>query len=125
MTEGRNRKTDKVVVECEMEASTEKLWRALTEEELASEWLDARPARDDEYGPDRLAYRIVDAEPYRRLCYAWHDPDSPDAPPLVTIELQPMSNGNTWLRLTHGEAAVRGNHLMAANTNWPPMAQAA
>lgn len=125
MMESRNREADKVVVECEMEASTEKVWRALTEEELASEWLGARPARDDEREPDQLAYRVVDAEPYRRLCYAWHDPDNPDAPPLVTIELQAMSNGNTWFRLTHGEMAVRSSHLTAANTNRPPMAQAA
>lgn len=125
MTTGRNREADKLVVECEIEASSETLWRALTEEELASEWLGARPARADEKEPDHVAFRIVDAEPYRRLCYAWHDPEASDAPPLVTIELQPMPNGNTWFRLTHGEAATRSSRMMAANINRPPMARAA
>ena len=112
---------DEVVVECEMEASPEKLWRALTEEAFLSDWLDASPSDEGVEGP---SYRLIEAEPYSRVCYAWHDPDHPDAPPTVTIELERLPAGRTWFRLTHGPVAS-ANHGVAANTNRPPLAMAA
>lgn len=118
-------KPEEVVVECEMEASPEKLWRALTEEELASEWLGARPAREDGEAPDGPTYRVIEAEPYSRVRLNWHDPDCPDAPSAIIIELERMSSGNTWFRLVHGETVARARHITAANTSMPPLAQAA
>ncbi|WEX11575.1 SRPBCC domain-containing protein [Chelativorans sp. AA-79] len=111
---------DEVVVECEMEASPEKLWRALTQEPFLADWLGARPADEDAQGP---SYPIVEAKPYSRVRYAWHDPESPDAPPAVTVELERLSAGRTWFRLTHGETTARVGG--AANSNRPPLALAA
>lgn len=119
------KRVDEVIVECEMEASPERLWRALTEEELASEWLGAHPTLEDGEAPSGLSYRIVEAEPYRRVRLVWHDSDCPDAPPTVTIELERMASGNTWFRLIHAETVARASRITAANTNTPPLAQAA
>ncbi|WP_309084483.1 SRPBCC domain-containing protein [Chelativorans sp.] len=115
---------DEIVVECEMEASPEKLWRALTEEAFLADWLGARPAGEGGDDPQGLTYRIVEAEPYSRLSYAWHDPDSPDAPPLVTIELERLAGGHTRFRLTHGPSA-RMRAVAPANTNTRPLMLAA
>ena len=108
--------SDEVVVECEMEASAETLWHALTEDDLAADWLGARPAAE---GREGTSFRIVEAEPYSLLRYAWHDPQFPGAPATVTIELRPLSGGNTWFRLTHREVPETAQRITAANTNGP------
>jgi len=113
-------KPDEVVVECEMETSPEKLWRALTEEAFLSDWLDASPSDGGLEGP---SYRLIKAEPYSRVSYAWHDPEHPEAPPMVTIELKRLPAGRTWFRLTHGPLAIV-KPVMAANANNPPLAMA-
>jgi uncharacterized protein YndB with AHSA1/START domain len=117
-------KPDEVVVECEMEASPEKLWRALTDEAMAADWLGARPAVDEEAG-EGPSYRLMEAEPFSRVRYAWSDPDFPDAPPVITVELERLASGHTWFRLTHGEPVARACGRAAANTNSPPRAMAA
>ena len=116
---------EEIVLECEMEASPEKLWRALTERPLLEEWLGAEPAEEGAQGPLGPSYRIVDAEPYTRLSYAWHDPEHPEAPPLVTIELEPLPGGHTWFRLTHGAAVAIASRPAAANANQPLLTLAA
>jgi uncharacterized protein YndB with AHSA1/START domain len=117
-------KPDEVVVECEMEASPEKLWRALTDETLAADWLGARQAVGEEAG-EGPSYRIMEAEPFSRVRYAWSDPDFPDAPPVVTVELERLASGHTRFRLTHGGPAARACGRTAANTNSPTLALAA
>jgi len=123
MTLSVDTKRDEVVVECEMEATPEKLWRALTEEAFLSDWLDARPSDEAVQAPECRNYRLLEAKPYSHVSYAWHDPDHPDAPSLVTVELERLPAGRTWFRLTHGPVAS-GIHAMAANTNRQPLAMA-
>lgn len=118
-----NARPDEVVVECEMDAPPEKLWRALTDAALASDWLGARPEGGN--GGQGPSYRIVEAEPFNRVRYVWHDPDFPDAPPAVTVELEPLSGGHTRLRLTHGQAVAGMHHPPVANDNRSPLARAA
>lgn len=119
----KNARSDEVVVEYDMDASPEKLWRALTDEELAADWLGARPEGENrEEGP---SYRIVEAEAFNRVRYVWRDPDFPDAPPTVTVELEPLSSGHTRLRLTHGDAAAGVRRRPSANDNRPLLTSAA
>lgn len=121
-------KPEEVVVECAIETPRETLWRALSEEDLAADWLGARPASEKEQttkAKDQPRFSIVEAHPFRWLRYAWHDPASPDAPPLVTVELEPMADGRTWFRLTHGWPASGMRATRAANTNTRPLAHAA
>lgn len=123
MTHDTDAKPDEIVVECEMEAAPETVWRALTDENLAADWLGAQPASEGKEAPGSPSYSIVEAKPYSRVRYAWHDPDCPDAPPIVTVELERLAGGRTRFRLTHGEAVMRV--MQTANTNTPPLALAA
>jgi uncharacterized protein YndB with AHSA1/START domain len=104
---------DAVVVDCELDAAPEKVWRALTVPELAARWLD---------GPEGHSYALIDAEPCTRVRYAWNDPDASEPATVVTIDLSPMPEGRTRFRLTHGIAA---RTPVAANANRSPMARAA
>ena len=113
---------DEVVVECEIDATPERLWHALTDEALATDWLGASPAAGESNG---ATYSIIEAEPYSRIRYSWHDPACPDAPPVVTVELERLAGGSTRFRLTHGRTEARTPHMSAANTNGPPLARAA
>jgi len=116
-------KPEEIVVECEMAAAPEKLWRALTEEPFLADWLGGEPAGEKGEERNGPRYQVVEAEPYSRVRYAWLDPDHPDAPPMVTVELERLSGGRTWFRLTHGGSAESG--LVAVNRNSPPLALAA
>lgn len=116
MSDAEEEKTkENIVVECLLESSPEKVWRALTIPELAANWLG-------EPGDGRMApaYEILDAEPGSRVRYAWRDGDADMPETLVTFEISPAPGGNTHFRLTH-TALPRA----AANSNGAPMAQAA
>lgn len=109
-----------IVVECELEAAPEKVWRALTVPELVATWLDV-PAVEigdrDEAGP---AYRIVEALPYSRVRYAWSDKATTEPESFVTFDLSLNPDGGTSFRLTHSVDA--GRSVMApANSNSPPL----
>ncbi|GAA4114973.1 SRPBCC domain-containing protein [Aminobacter aganoensis] len=118
-------RSEAIVVECELEADPEKVWRALTVPELISAWLDV-PAADevsaDTSGP---AYRIVEALPFSRVRYAWNDASASEPESFVTFDLEAQPGGGTWFRLTH--SAESGRRIGgAANSNSPPiMARAA
>jgi uncharacterized protein YndB with AHSA1/START domain len=106
---------EEVVVECELEASPEKVWRALTIPELVSNWID--PRHGDDGDP---TFEMIDTLPGSRVRYAWrggeHERES-----TVTFEIGPRPGGNTWFRLTHSPARP----VRAANGNSPPRALAA
>jgi len=97
-----------LVFECALEASPEKVWRALTIPEYLERWL--KPAKSDDLA-------VVTAEENRSLTYRWRDggqgavvglEDS-----LVTFDLKPMADGGTWFKLTHAPVVVPA----AANSN--------
>lgn len=83
---------DSVIVECELPDPPEKVWRALTEPDLVTEWLN-----DDAPGP--IEREVVLEEPHRLLRYAWRD--GSDVESLVTFELERTSSGGTSLRVVH------------------------
>lgn len=118
--EARN---DEVVVECDLDAAPEKVWRALTVPELVEQWLGVHPAGANDYG--ERSYEIVEAEPFSRLRYAWRDRAASEPDTIVTFDLRPLPDGGTWFRLTHGIAAGSRAPVMAANCNSPPLARAA
>ena len=105
-----------VVVECELDAAPEKVWRALTVPEFAEQWLGAehRGGGGDTGG---VAFEILDTEPFTRVRYGWRD-DAVDEPrTVVTVDLAPARDGRTRFRLVHSIAAATP---VAANSNRPP-----
>lgn len=120
---------DDLMVECELEAAPEKVWRALTVPEFVAAWL--LPEAGEAGGADgfsldgsrhglseRIACTVLEAEPERRLRMSWREADATTT--VVTFELQPTVWGGTALRVRHGPAT-----LCAANGNAPAMALAA
>lgn len=100
--------TDALVFECALEASPEKVWRALTIPEYLERWL--KPEKD-------LDLAVVTSEENRSLTYRWREAGQgaivgmEDS--LVTFELTPTTDGGTWFKLTHAPMAVPA----AANSN--------
>lgn len=140
-----------IVVECDLEAPPEKVWRALTEPEILARWLmpnDIRaepgqrfrlhPANgNDAVGRGPIECEIISAEPNRKLSYSWRGPaDERDADgrrldTVVTFLLSEIVGG-THLRVVHSgfpRAAHFARHsrttLLAANRNLPVRARLA
>jgi uncharacterized protein YndB with AHSA1/START domain len=105
-----------IVVECDLDAPPEKVWRALKEPELLAAWLmpDAMHAAED--APHRLEFdeeqvsvelEAESEEPHRVLRYRWRareregaaGPRSLDS--VVTFELTESESGGTHLRIVH------------------------
>jgi uncharacterized protein YndB with AHSA1/START domain len=111
---------DELVVECELDAPPEQVWRALTIPELAAEWLV--PDEPSTPGP-APSFRVIDADPCARVRYACTDPSNLQPETIFTIELASDPQGRTRLRLTHSLAPART--MIAANRNAPPVAMLA
>jgi uncharacterized protein YndB with AHSA1/START domain len=117
------RKPDEAVTfECELEASPEKVWRALTVPELLAEWLPTGSrAQDDAPENGRFsAIETIESRPHEMLRYGLRE-DGAEAgleDSIVTFELRPTANGGTWLRLVHVAAEARPRiRAPAANGN--------
>jgi uncharacterized protein YndB with AHSA1/START domain len=126
MTDARRQEEieDTIVVECELAATPEKVWRALTVPEFVASWLDvpaADKATSDTTGP---AYRIIEAQPFSRVRYAWNDATVNEPETFVTFDLEAQPDGGTWFRLTHSVETVR-TIASPANSNSPPLMRAA
>jgi uncharacterized protein YndB with AHSA1/START domain len=106
---------DQIVTECDLEDHPGKVWRALTERELAAQWLM----------PQDVDCRIVAAEPERLLRCTWRSSESDGLgirlDTVVTFELSPTPEGGTHLRIVHEGFAV----TPAANDNSVLMMRAA
>jgi len=101
---------DAIVVESELDAPPETVWRALTEPALVEAWLP----------PDgRSERRVLEARPPERLRLGWSVPGALDSE--VTFELEPLPRQCTLLRVVHDGF----RRLPAANGNTPPLAIAA
>jgi uncharacterized protein YndB with AHSA1/START domain len=111
-----------VIVDCDLDAPPEKVWRALTQPELMAAWLaegDIRPQVGHrfelkaEIGP--IECEVLTADPKRELRLSWRERD--DAGDLVdsevTFVLTPTVDGGTRLRLVHDGFAHAGFLVMA------------
>ncbi len=118
---------ESLTFECELDASPEKVWRALTVPELLSEWLPtSRLAEDSE--PEAVRFseiETIESRPHEMLCYGLRETGAEAGleDSTVTFELRPTANGGTWLRLVHVAVdarprirapAANGNVLMRA-----------
>lgn len=118
---------DAVIVECVLDESPNKVWRALTEPELLAAWLMENDFRAEEgaqftfapLGPDApegsVSCEILELKPERLLRFAWRgseehsDSDGHQLDSVVSFELRPSDGGGTWLRVVHAGLAVRAD----------------
>jgi uncharacterized protein YndB with AHSA1/START domain len=108
-----------LTLEYDLDAPPEKVWRALTVPDLVTEWLGTDEAGSPD---DTIGYELVEAEPFSRVRYAWHDGQG-GPPGEVIFEIWPDGEGQTRFRLTH--FATTPKPVSAANGNAPPLACAA
>jgi uncharacterized protein YndB with AHSA1/START domain len=80
---------DAVVVECDLEAPPAKVWRALAEPEIRTEWLGEAEAG---------ASQVRRAEPPERLDLAW---PTGEGECLISFEINPSQDGGSHLTITH------------------------
>jgi uncharacterized protein YndB with AHSA1/START domain len=113
---------ESVTFECELDASPEKVWRALTVPELLAEWLPTGgPTQKD--APDKGCLSVVEtieSRPHEILRYGLREENAEAGleDSTVTFELRPTANGGTWLRLVHVATEARPRiRAPAANGN--------
>ncbi|MFT3693854.1 MAG: SRPBCC domain-containing protein [Kofleriaceae bacterium] len=123
-----------ILARVEIEAPIERVWKAITTEELAKWWgadgmyrttkhtVDLRAGgryRSDgmgEHGPFHVEGSILEVEPPRRLVQTWEPSWSQQPPTTVTWMLEPITTG-TRLTLRHTgftDGAACGDHA----TGW-------
>ena len=113
----------KVERETVLEAPTDEVWEALTDERLLSEWLaddvELEPAAG---GSARFRFadgseregRVLRVEEERALSFTWTRPGEPETE--VDIRLEPLVSGDT--RLVVVERAIAGTPIALSGPVW-------
>lgn len=112
-----------IVVERELDAPPEKVWRVLTEPHFIKEWLmqnDFRAVVDHRFGFcfewGEVDCRVLEVEPHRRLSYTWV---SGELDSVITWTLTETSSG-TRLRMEQtGFPANAPRYYYGAQHGWP------
>lgn len=109
---------DKLVMEYEIDAPPEKVWRAINIPEFREKWL---PEKD-------LADAVpISAEPGAEVRYRMREEESPFLESIVTFQIGPNVHGGTKLRIIHHLVDARSVRRTppAANNNWSVLMLAA
>lgn len=116
-TEAERREKD-LVLEYELDAPPEKVWRAVSNPSFREAWLPEQELAETEpvstAQGEEVSYRMRDGEP-------------PFLESIVTFQVRPDANGGTILRIVHGLADARllPRIPTAANNNAPWLMRAA
>ena len=129
--------TRSIVVERTIPHPPEKVWRALTQPELVSEWLmktDLQPVVGHRFNFRSQPVNgwngvtdceVLEAEPPRRLVYSWNASGEQAATgikSIVTWTLTPAPGGGTHLHMEHaGFRALDEGFYKGASHGWPLM----
>lgn len=104
--------TSELVLEYDLDAPVEKVWRAISIPAFREKWL---PTED-----------LVDAEPVPsvpsgEIRYRMRDGEPPFLESSVTFQILPNAVGGTRLRIIHSpvDARLQRQPPKAANSNWP------
>ncbi len=99
-----------LVLEYELDAPPQKVWRAISIPEFREKWLPAKILIDAE---------PVSSEPGEEISYAMKDDEPPFLESRVTFQVLPRDDGSTMLRIIHRLADERLTKLpsSAANNN--------
>jgi uncharacterized protein YndB with AHSA1/START domain len=110
--------TDDLVLEYELDAPVEKVWRALSIPEFRAKWLPTE---------DLVESEPVSSVPSEEVRYKMREDEPPFLESTVTFQVLPNAVGGTRLRIIHGpvDARLRRQPPRAANSNWPCLMRAA
>ena len=109
--------TEKLVLDYELDAEPETVWRAISLQDHRQKWL----ARDAPADSD-----VLSVTPGRELSYRMRDDEPPFIESVVTFRISPSQAGGTRLRIIHEIADRRlDGEPKLANGNGPPMMLAA
>jgi uncharacterized protein YndB with AHSA1/START domain len=112
-----------LVLDIDLEASMDQVWRAVTEPDLLAAWLAPDAVKPALGGP--IDCELLEAEPPSRARYAWRGQEGSGLPETeVCFELTPNSVGGVRLRLTHSglasETATSGRVVSLASVRRRP-----
>lgn len=115
--------TRSVIVEHQTPHPPEKVWRALTEPHLVSEWLirgdfAAVAGHDFAFDADWGAVqgKVLAAEPHRLLSYTWN---SKGLRSVITWTLTATATGTNLLMVQSGFTPEQTNYYRGAQQGWP------
>lgn len=110
--------TKDLVLEYELDAPPEKVWRAISTPAFRERWLPSRDLTDAE---------PVSSAPGAEIGYRMRDDEPPFLDSIVTFQIQPNGDGGTILRVIHGlvDARLAQPPPMAMNDNRPRLMCAA
>jgi len=111
-------RADDLVLEYELDAPVDKVWRALSIPAFREKWLPTQDLVDTE---------PVSSVPREEVRYRMRDDEPPYLESTVTFQVLPNAVGGTRLRIIHGPVAARAQRQppRAANSNWPCLMRAA
>jgi uncharacterized protein YndB with AHSA1/START domain len=103
-------RTEELVLDYELDAPPEKVWRAISNPACRERWLPKA---------DLAEAAPVSSKPGEEISYRMRDDEPPFLESIVTFQLTPSTAGGTRLRIIHGLADVTVKQLMprAANSN--------
>ena len=107
-----------LVLEYELDAPPEKVWRAITVPELREAWLPGRDLADTD---------PLFTVPGNEIRFRMRDDTPPYLESIVAFQIEPGQNSGTILRITQGLVDARLTSPMpkAANSNEPALMLAA
>ena len=103
-------RTTHLVIEYELDAPPEKVWRAISTPALRDKWLP---------DGDLAEAEPVACEPGAEVRYRLRDEEPPFLESLVTFQVRPDGGGGTILRIVHGlvDERLAPRAPTAANSN--------
>ncbi len=128
---GETERAHSLVMEWDLEHTPEKVWRALTDPTLLSEWLlpavgfNAIPGTEFKFSappqPEwdgTVSCRMLEVEEHQKLSWAWV---VGDIDTVVTFTLKPTSNGTHLTLVQSGFKEQQRRNLNGARYGWKMM----
>ncbi len=102
-----------IELDYELDATPQKVWRAISISQLRENWLPAKDLADAE---------AISARPGEEITYRMRKSEPPFLESMVTFRIFPNADGGTRLRIIH---ELKRTGTVAANSNHMPLMRAA
>jgi uncharacterized protein YndB with AHSA1/START domain len=118
MNDTTTRQASNIVLEYDIDAPPEKIWRAVSIPDFREKWLPEKHLAE----PDPLS-----CVPGEEVCYRMRDDSPPFLESIVKFQVRPNTDGGTRLRIQQDlvDRQLRRHTPPAANGNWSPRMLAA